>query len=157
MEEVIRLFNEKAVRYLLIGGQAMRLEGMPRFSMDWDFYIPPRDQANLDRINGLLEAHLDLPLLPLGDRGENFVQTYQLPWGVIQFHLGGAGLPRFDEAEKRMVLHQTESGLPVRCICGSDLLAAKKAANRPQDQQDIKFLEKKTSLGDGDRGGVSAV
>ena len=43
MDEVIARFNASAVRYLLIGGQAVRLEGMPRFSMDWDFYIPPRD------------------------------------------------------------------------------------------------------------------
>jgi len=147
MDEVIRLFNKNAIRYLLIGGQAMRLEGMPRFSMDWDFYLPARDQGNLDRINDLLGDHLDLPLLPLGDRGENFVQTYQLPWGVIQFHLGGAGLPPFDDAEKRMVSRKTENGAPVRCLCGNDLLAAKKAANRPQDQQDIEFLEKKRALG----------
>ena len=27
------------VRYLLMGGQAMRLAGMPRFSMDWDLQL----------------------------------------------------------------------------------------------------------------------
>jgi hypothetical protein len=43
MGELVHLFNAQAVRYLLIGGQAMRLEGLPRFTMDGDFYIPPRD------------------------------------------------------------------------------------------------------------------
>ena len=43
MDELIRLFNQHQVRYLIIGGQAVRLEGMPRFSMDWDFFIPPKD------------------------------------------------------------------------------------------------------------------
>lgn len=37
MEEVIAMFNNSGVRYLLIGGQAMMLEGMPRFSMDWEW------------------------------------------------------------------------------------------------------------------------
>jgi hypothetical protein len=77
MDELILLLNEHRIRYLLIGGQAVRLEGMPRFSMDWDFYIPPRDLDNIQKINRLLEGELDLSLLPLGERGENFVQTYQ--------------------------------------------------------------------------------
>lgn len=51
MDEVIRRFNEQGVRYLVIGGQAVRLEGCPRFSMDWDLYIPNRDTANIERIN----------------------------------------------------------------------------------------------------------
>jgi hypothetical protein len=37
MNELILSFNAAGVRYLLVGGQAMRLTGMPRFSMDWDF------------------------------------------------------------------------------------------------------------------------
>ena len=43
MNELILALNAAGVRYLLIGGQAMRLAGMPRYSMDWDFFIPPRD------------------------------------------------------------------------------------------------------------------
>lgn len=49
MDEVIRRFNARGVRYLVIGGQAVRLEGCPRFSMDWDLYIPGRDANNIQR------------------------------------------------------------------------------------------------------------
>ena len=87
MNELLLEFNAAGIRYLLIGGQAMRLTGMPRFSMDWDFFIPPRNQENFARLNGLLEKELDAPLVPLGPKGENFVQTYQTRWGVLQFHL----------------------------------------------------------------------
>jgi hypothetical protein len=147
MDEVIGLFNEHAVRYLLIGGQAVRLEGMPRFSMDWDFYIPPRDQQNIDRINGLLAEEIDVPLLPLGEKGQNVVQTYQLRSGILQFHLGGPGLPPFDEAAQRAVRHKTEGGTEVACMCSQDLLEAKRHANRAEDQADIRFLEKKAESG----------
>jgi hypothetical protein len=147
MDEVIRRFNEHGVRYLVIGGQAVRLEGCPRFTMDWDLYIPGRDAANLERINRVLGDALDAPLIALGPRGENFVQTYQTPWGVLQFHLAGPGLPPFDEAEQRGVVHRTEDGVPVRCLSGADLLESKKRANRPSDAIDIAFLEKKSALG----------
>lgn len=147
MDEVLNLFNRHAVRYVIIGGQAMRLEGFPRFSMDWDVYIPPRDTENIDKINSLLRDELDCPLLPLGDKGENFVQTYQTRWGILQFHLGGPGLPRFVDAERNAIRLGTENGVEAPCLSGPELLASKKAANRPEDQADIRFLEKKRAAG----------
>ena len=143
MDEVIDTFNRNGVRYLLMGGQAVRLEGLPRFSLDWDLYIPPHDTGNLARINELLTAELEEPLVPLGDKGENFVQTYQTRWGVLQFHLGGPGLPPFDVADERSVTHETEGGVQVRCLCLQDLLESKRRAGRPEDQADIRFLEKR--------------
>jgi len=143
VDEVIRRFNEGGVRYLLIGGQAMRLEGMPRFSMDWDLYIPPSDADNIALINDLLGESLDLPLVARGPGGENFVQTYQTEWGILQFHLGGPGLPPFAEAEGRAVVRESDKGTPVNCMCTADLLESKRAANRPGDQADILFLEAK--------------
>jgi hypothetical protein len=146
MDEVIRRFNSHAIRYLLIGGQAIRLEGFPRFSMDWDVYIPGRDTANLEAINRLLGDELDVPLVPLGPRGENFIQTYQTSWGILQFHLAGPGLPAFDEAEQRSVMHLTEDGVPVKCLSARDLLESKRKANRPSDAADIEFLEAREKL-----------
>ncbi len=147
MKDLLRKFNQAGIRYLLIGGQAMRLAGMPRYSMDWDFFIPPRDTENFQRLNGLLEDELDMPLIPLGPGGENFIQTYQTRWGILQFHLGLPGVPRFEEAEKSAVVRNTEDGTPVKCLSGVNLLAAKRAANRPQDQADIEFLMELQRLG----------
>ena len=73
MRDLLAVLNSGGVRYLLVGGQAMRLYGMPRFSMDWDFFIPPRDEENLKRLNEILQDELDLPIVPLGARGENFI------------------------------------------------------------------------------------
>jgi len=141
MDDYILRMNHAGIRYLLLGGQAMRLEGMPRFSMDWDFFIPPKDAANFAKINAELADLLDVSLEPLGPRGEGFVQTYQTPLGVIQFHLVPPGLPKFDEAEQRMVIHKTASGTPVHCLSPADLLASKKATGRDKDTDDIEFLK----------------
>jgi hypothetical protein len=147
MNELILAFNAAGVRYLLVGGQAMRLTGMPRFSMDWDFFIPPRDVENFAKLNEILKDELDMPLLALGLRGENFIQTYQTRRGILQFHLGLPGVPRFDEAEKAAAIRHSEQGTPVKCLSGIQLLAAKRAADRPQDQADIAFLEELQRLG----------
>ena len=147
MDEVFKEFHRVRVRYLLVGGQAMRLTGMPRFSMDWDFFIPPRDAENLLRLNAVLAEELDEPVVPLGPRGENFVQTYQTRWGVMQFHLGLPGVPRFDDAERETVVRANEFGTPIPCLSGRLLLSAKQAANRPQDQADIEFLTELQRLG----------
>lgn len=143
MDEVIDLFNRFGVRYLVLGGQAMRLSGMPRFSMDWDFWVPARDEANLNLISDLLGDELDCRLQPLGPSGENFIQTYQTKWGILDFHLGVAGLTSFDDCEARMAMHPTESGTVARCLADADLMKAKRAANRPKDQEDIRFLQYK--------------
>ncbi len=83
MDDLFQAFDKAGVRYLLIGGQAMRLFGMPRYSMDWDFLIPPRDAQNFSKLNDVLDAEFDVPLEMLGPNGENFVQTYQTRWGVL--------------------------------------------------------------------------
>jgi len=147
MNEVFQKFNAVGVRYLLIGGQAMRLAGMPRYSMDWDFFIPPRDEKNFTCLNSVLGNELDMPLVSLGASGENFIQTYQTKWGVMQFHLGLPGIPRFDEAEKNTIIRKAEDGTSIKCLSGLHLLAAKQAANRPQDQSDIEFLLELQRLG----------
>ena len=75
MKELIDQFNESKVRYLLIGGQAMRLAGMPRFSMDWDFFVPSNDLANFEKLNDILGDELREEIIPLAPNGEGFIQT----------------------------------------------------------------------------------
>ena len=59
---------------------------MPRFTLDWDIFIPPRDAPNFEKINRALYDDLDMELEPLDPAtGEGFVQTYQTQYGIIQF------------------------------------------------------------------------
>lgn len=141
MDELIQLFNVNKIRYLVFGGQAVRLEGMPRFSMDWDLFIPGRDAENMQRINDLLSDELDLPLVPVGPKGENLIQTYQTRWGIVQFHLSVAGIRSFDEAEARSVEHANENDVPVKTFSLEDLIRSKEAVGRPQDLADVDFLK----------------
>ena len=141
MDEVIQLFNENNIRYLVFGGQAVRLEGMPRFSMDWDVFIPNKDVENMQRINDLLVDELDMPLVHIGAHGENLIQTYQTQWGIIQFHLAVVGIHSFDEAEEHAIVHAAENGVNVKTFSLDDLIASKEAVGRPQDLEDAEFLK----------------
>lgn len=143
MDELIQCFNENSIRYLVFGGQAVRLEGMPRFSMDWDLFIPGKDAKNMERINELLVGELDLPLVPVGPRGENLIQTYQTRWGIVQFHLAVAGIRSFADAEAHATEHANENGVKVKTFSLDDLVASKEAVGRPQDLEDIEFLRLK--------------
>ncbi|MFC1849652.1 hypothetical protein ACFL27_05525 [candidate division CSSED10-310 bacterium] len=136
MEKIIHLLNINNIRYVIIGGQAIRLLGMPRLTMDWDIFIPHKDAENLRLLNDVLEEFLDMPIVPLGPKGELFIQTYQTPFGVLQFHLLLPGLSSFDDIERRSTIISE-----IRCISAPDLLLCKKTANRHQDQDDIEYLE----------------
>lgn len=115
--------------------------------MDWNLLIPPHDLDNISNLNALLADELDVPLIPPGSCGEDFVQTYQTRWGILQFHLGGPGFPRFDVLESRAVQRLLSGTVYAKCVCGEDLLQSKLASHRPADADDIDFLETKKAAG----------
>lgn len=45
--------------------------------------------------------------------------------------------------EQWQIKLMAENGIPIRCAGLDDLLTAKRAVNRPQDQQDIEFLKQR--------------
>ena len=88
MDEVLRQLHGAAVRYLLIGGQAMRLLGMPRYSMDWDFFIPPRDETNIARLNELLGGELRSRFCPWESAGRTSCKPSRLAGACYSFTWG---------------------------------------------------------------------
>ena len=143
MERLLKKLNDGQVRYVVIGGQAMLQEGMPRFTLDWDIFIPPHDADNFEKLNAALEDELDMKVEPLDVRsGDGFVQTFQTRAGIIQFHLAPPGLPKFATVEGRAVTRDYK-GIPVKYLCLDDLLSSKLAVARDKDSDDILFLQMK--------------
>ena len=141
MEELLKKLNDARVRYVVIGGQAMLQEGMPRFTLDWDIFIPPSDSDNFAKINAALAGELDMDVEPLDVKtGEGFVQIYQTSAGIVQFHLSPPGLSKFSEVEERAVTRDYK-GVPVKYLCLDDLLSSKLAVARDKDADDILFLQ----------------
>lgn len=147
METLLKRLNDAQVRYVVIGGQAMLQQGMPRFTLDWDIFVPPFDQENFDKINTALADELDMALEKLDiQTGEGFVQTFQTSAGIIQFHLSPPGLPKFALVEERAITCDY-NGVPVKYLNLDDLLSSKQAVARDKDSDDILFLTiKKQSI-----------
>ena len=143
MERLLKKLNDAQARYVVIGGQAMLQEGMPRFTLDWDLFIPPHDADNFSRLNAALADDLDMRVEPLDIRsGDGFVQTFQTEAGIIQFHLAPPGLPNFTTVEERAVTRDYR-GVSVKYLCLDDLLSSKLAVARDKDSDDILFLQTK--------------
>ena len=141
MERIIQRFNVAGIKYLVIGGQCIRLLGMPRYSMDWDFFIPGKDIENIDKLNSVLEGIIDIDLEPLGNKGQNFIQTFQTVYGIMQFHLAPVALPPFEEAYSRHFSYVVENGISIKTISPEDLYQCKVKINRPKDAEDILYLK----------------
>ena len=143
MERLLKKLNDSQVRYVVVGGQAMLQEGMPRFTLDWDIFIPPHDTDNFLKLNTALADELDMQVEPLDIRsGDGFVQTFQTQEGIVQFHLAPPGLPKFAAVEARAITHDYK-GIPVKYLCLDDLLRSKLAVARDKDSDDILFLQTK--------------
>jgi len=53
--DVLKLFNEHEVDYLIVGGYALAFHGAPRYTGDIDIFIRP-DQDNAQRVMKALDA-----------------------------------------------------------------------------------------------------
>jgi hypothetical protein len=80
--------------------------------------------------------------------GDSFLQPQIPDFPEARADLLAEGFEiELEEAEIAAVIRKTETGTPVKCLSGIHLLASKRAADRPQDQADIAFLEELKRLG----------
>lgn len=86
MNDLVRILDREGIPPLRIGGPAMRLFRMPRFSRDRCLFLSPRDGASFVHSNRFLGAELWEDILALGTMGKNFVWTIRTRRGNVQFH-----------------------------------------------------------------------
>ena len=49
METLLKRLNDAGARYVVIGGQAMLQQGMPRFTLDWDDLLSSKQAVARDK------------------------------------------------------------------------------------------------------------
>jgi hypothetical protein len=138
-KELLRIFNEKQVKYLVIGGYAVMKHSEPRFTKDLDIWVwtAPENarlvfQALRDfgaPLSGLTEADFTQP--------ETFYQMGRPPVRIdILMSVDGVA---FESAWDNRVESDFD-GVPAHVISKQDLIVAKRAAGRPQDLVDLESL-----------------
>ncbi|MBN1867943.1 nucleotidyltransferase [Candidatus Sumerlaeota bacterium] len=144
LKDLFRSLEENDVRYLVIGGIAAGLYGVPRNTFDLDIVIEPT-QDNADRLlkalasAGLGTASLtDVPTVL-----KNEITTFQ-DYVAIDVFTRTPGL-RFDDAWSRRAT-KTYKGQAFHVVCLEDLIASKRASGRSVDLEDARMLEASPDL-----------
>ena len=139
IEEVFRALNKKGVRYLLVGGLASVLHGVPRTTMDIDIAIDP-EKANLKNCISALKGigmssdteHVDEILGQGGITFDNELSVDLL-----------TDLPKGEDFEdlwkgRKVVEYQ---GIKLTVISKRDLRRILTKVGRKQDFEDLEYLK----------------
>ena len=137
--DLLRIFDDHNVKYLVIGGYAVVQYAEPRFTKDLDLLIST-DAANAEAVyNALREFGAPLKgLTPKDFSEEGFFFQMGIPPVRVDVLMGIPGI-QFDECWKRRVEVDFE-GLKVIFISKQDLIISKRVAGRPQDLIDADLL-----------------
>jgi hypothetical protein len=137
--DLLRLFNDNHVRYLVIGGYAVVQYAEPRFTKDLDVWIST-DTANAVAVyKALHEFGAPLTGLTVKDFAEDgFFFQIGVPPVRVDVMMGIPGVD-FEACWSRR-LEADFDDLKVCFISKDDLIAAKRASGRPQDMIDADLL-----------------
>ena len=137
--DLLRIFNDHNVRYMVIGGYAVVQYAEPRFTKDLDVLIST-DTKNAEAVyNALKEFGAPLAgLTPKDFSEEGFFFQMGVPPIRVDVLMGIPGI-NFDDCWDRRVEVDFD-GLNVIFISKQDLIYSKRAAGRPQDLIDADLL-----------------
>ncbi|HEY3959332.1 MAG TPA: nucleotidyl transferase AbiEii/AbiGii toxin family protein [Solirubrobacteraceae bacterium] len=145
---LVQALVEGDVDFVVIGGVAVVLQAMPRFTKDLDIcYSTANDNLNaLGKVLVGLKARLrGIPeTVPFVPDARTLRQTQILclttPVGDIDLLVNPDGAPSYHSLRRRADVMDL-GGRSVRIASIEDMLAMKHAAGRPQDLVDIESLE----------------
>jgi predicted nucleotidyltransferase len=140
-KELLKLFNQKKVKYLLIGGYAVSLHGFVRATNDIDLAVSD-EQENAERVvNALVDfGFVSGVSTDLFTTKRSVVRMGVEPVKIeILNYLEGPG---FDAAYERRRTIEVED-ITIDVIALEDLYANKAAVGRSQDLTDIERLKER--------------
>lgn len=139
LQDVFRSFQRHDVRYVVIGGIAAILHGVPRATFDLDILI----EATPDNAQRLLDALLDAGLGTAALTSPRDVLANEITIFKdrvrVDVQTSTPGL-RFADAwsRRKTVRYQ---GQAFFILSKEDLIRSKRAAGRPVDLEDVRLLE----------------
>jgi hypothetical protein len=139
-KDLFKLFNQYKVQYLVAGAYAVIFYTEPRYTKDIDIWINPTPLNAKRAWNALKEFGAPLKDISVNDLCNSHM-IYQI--GVepnrIDILMGIPGLEFQSAWEKRQKTKYDNVNISIINI--EHLIKAKKTANRPQDNIDLKRLE----------------
>ena len=149
--QIFKALDKNEVQYVLIGGLALILHGIPRSTFDSDIVI----LGNKKNISNVLKAIKDLNYIPMqadmvtheafGKLEEEQCATFSSVKGDIHLDIFLKKNNKFKEMQKRSetrIIYET----PVHIAKLDLLLELKKSTGRDIDKTDIILIQKRLSL-----------
>ena len=138
-QDVFRCFQKHDVKYVVIGGIAAVLHGVPRATFDLDLLIEATSDNAQRLLNALLEAKLGTAGLTTPERLlANEITIFRDRLRIdVQTKTPGLQFAAAWSRKHVMVHHQQEFFV----LDVADLIASKKATAREVDLSDVRALE----------------
>lgn len=136
--DVFRCLKKHDVRYVVIGGVAAVLHGVPRVTFDLDLLIEATEINASRLLSALSEAGLGTASLTTTERLlENEITVFKDRLRIdVQTRTPGIDFePAW--AQRESMQHQDQ---PFDVVCVKDLIAAKQACGREVDLSDVEVL-----------------
>lgn len=157
--DVLEQFYKDGVRYLIVGGLAVNLYGVPRVTHDIDVIIAT-DRENILKINGILKALGYVPRSPVNP--DDMADSRSLREWIEERNLKAFSFYNkehnykvvdivlvhpldFDKAFDQKTI-RTASGMQIYLAAMDDLFRMKAESGRDQDLSDIEMLKKARKL-----------
>jgi hypothetical protein len=138
LRDVFACLQKHDVRYVVIGGIAAVLHGVPRATFDLDILI----EATMTNVQNLLDAFLEAKLGTAALTSADEIIAHEISIFQdriridVQTRTPGIEFARAWENKIEM----NYQGQSFFVLCKNDLIAAKSAAGREVDLQDVKIL-----------------
>ncbi len=139
LKELLRAFNDQAVKFLVVGGYAFGVHAEPRATKDLDIFVRSDEENSNAVFRALAQYGAPLGGLTPSDfmDGTTF-QIGQPPARIdILQHIDGV---TFDEAWENRIEGIIDGQIQAAVISRDDLIRNKLASGREQDILDVKKL-----------------
>jgi len=141
LQNVFASFQKNDVRYLVIGGIAAVLYGVPRATFDLDVLIEPTLENAKRLLQAMSEAGLGTASLASADEVLSTEITIFADRIRLDVQTSTPGIV-FDDAWQRRVT-MNYKGQALEVVSLADLIASKRASGRDVDLEDVRILTSK--------------
>ena len=138
LQDVFASLSRHDVRYVVIGGIAVVLHGVPRATFDLDILIDATPSNAASLLRALIDAGLGTATLTTPDDVLANEITVFKDRVRIDVQTSTPGLSFADAWSHHHVMDYR--GQTFRVVSKADLIAAKRAAGRPVDLEDVRLL-----------------
>lgn len=143
LKELLRAFNDQAVKYLIVGGYAFGVHAEPRATKDLDIFVRSDEENSKAVFRALAQYGAPLRDLTVADFMDGATFQIGQPPARIDILQQIDGIT-FDEAWANRIEGLIDGQIQAAVMSRDDLIRNKLATGREQDELDVKKLRAAT-------------